>query len=115
MRASRQAAGGPDDDDAFLGEDIGHPNPRAQYRGYKAIVYFLMAAGVIALVCGIVQGAQQVIGAFPSIASLADGAAWDRLFAGLGRLTLIGLIILAVALIWRWRLRRAATRRRTPA
>ncbi len=111
-RPRRMAGYREDENDAFIDTDIGYPNRRAQYRGHLAIVFFILAAGVVALVAGLMEGGQEIAGAFPTVASLSEGAAWAKAFDGLGRLTTIGLIVIAVALLWRWRIRRARARRR---
>jgi hypothetical protein len=75
----------------------------------------MIVAGIVALIGGLLQGAEQVVAAFPSFASLGEGAAWARLFAGLTQLAVVGLFVLVVALIWRWRIKRAIARRRAAA
>jgi hypothetical protein len=102
----------PRDDDAFIDEDIGYPNVESQYRGYRYIRLFVLAAGVLAVVFGLIDGGKEVLGAFTSFSSLAERAAWVKLLAGLGTLTKVGLVVVVAALVWRWRTRRAASRRR---
>jgi hypothetical protein len=109
-RPRRMAGYRQDENDAFLDTDIGYPNRRAQYRGHLAIVFLILVAGVVTLIAGISEGTQEIAGAFPTVASLSEGAAWAKLLTGLGRLTTVGLIVIAVALLWRWRIRRARRR-----
>ena len=97
------------DDDAFIDEDIGYPNLQSQYRGYRYIRRFVFAAGILAVVFGLIEGGKNVLGAFTSFASLSERAAWVKLLAGLGTLTEVGLFVVFVALIWRWRKRRSAS------
>ncbi|MDE2184628.1 MAG: hypothetical protein KGJ78_16535 [Alphaproteobacteria bacterium] len=101
----------PDSDD-FLGEDIGYPNRRAQYRGYRIVRAAMLGAGILALVFGLLEGGSEIRHAFPTMASLSDGAAWSTFWAGLGTLAKVGLALILVALVWRWRKRRR-TRRMT--
>jgi hypothetical protein len=96
----------PDDNDAFIDSDIGYPNPKAQRRGQKVLIALMLLAGVAALVGGMLQGAQRIAAAFPNAQALLEGAAWTTFFAGLGQMGLVGLIVVAIALIWRWRIRR---------
>jgi hypothetical protein len=102
------------DDDAFIDEDIGYPNLKSQYRGYRYTRWFVFVAGILAVVFGLIEGGKNVLGAFTSFSSLSERAAWVKLLAGLGTLTEIGLLVVVVALIWRWRTRRSASRRRKP-
>jgi hypothetical protein len=94
-----------DDTDIFIDTDIGYPNRRAQYRGHLFLVF-----GVLALVGGVLQSGQQIGSAFPTLASLQNGAAWGKFFEGFGRLIAVGLFVIFVALILRWRIRRARRR-----
>jgi hypothetical protein len=106
----RMANGRSDNDDAFLDADVGYPDRRSQYRGHQAIIVLMLLAGVAALVLGLSEGTQDIAGAFPTAASLLEGASWAKLFAGLGTLATVGLIVVAVALFWRWRIKRARRR-----
>ena len=102
------------DEDAFIDEDIGYPNLQSQYRGYRYIRRFVFAAGILAVVFGLIEGGKNVLGAFTSFSSLSERAAWVKLLAGLGTLTEVGLLVVVVALIWRWRKRRSASRSGKP-
>ena len=102
----------PQDDDAFIDEDIGYPNLQSQYRGFRFILGFVLAAGILAVILGLMEGGKEVFGAFTSFSSLLEGAAWAKLLAGLGTLTRVGLVVVVAALVWRWRKRRSASRRR---
>ena len=99
------------DNDSFIDEDIGYPNLKSQYRGYRYVRRFVFAAGILAVVFGLIEGGKNVLGAFTSFASLSERAAWVKLLAGLGTLTEVGLLVVVVALIWRWRRRRSAAGR----
>lgn len=103
-RSSRRFAG---NDDAFIDQDIGYPNPKAQRRGHKVLIAIMLLAGIAALIGGLLQGAQQILAAFPTLASVLEGAAWMKLLAGLGQIGAVGLMVIAIALIWRWRIRRS--------
>lgn len=96
----------PDDTDSFIDSDIGYPNPRAQRRGHKVLIVVMLLAGVVALIGGLVQGAQEIVAAFPAGSSLLEGAVWMKVLSGLGEMVTVGLIVIAIALIWRWRVRR---------
>jgi hypothetical protein len=109
-RSSRRAADRDPDTDDFLGEDIGYPNPRAQYRGYRMLLALIFLAGVVALIGGALQGGQQIVSAFPTAQALTDGAAWAKFFAGLGQVGTVGLIVVVAALFLRWRIRRKRRR-----
>jgi hypothetical protein len=102
----------PQDDDAFIDEDIGYPNREAQYRGYRYLRLFILGAGILAVILGLMEGGKDVLGAFTSFSSLLERAAWLKLLAGLGTLTRVGLVVVVAALVWRWRKRRAAPKRR---
>jgi hypothetical protein len=94
------------DDDDFLGEDIGYPNRRAQYRGFRFVLLLIALAGVAAIVFGLIQSGQEILAAFPTWDSLGDKAAWLRLLQGLGDLAVAGLFVTALALYLRWRIRK---------
>ena len=100
------------DDDAFIDQDIGHPNPASEYRRYRYMRAFVLGAGIMAVVLGLMEGGRDVLGAFTSFSSLFEGAAWTKAFAGLGTLARAGLVAVVAALIWRWRKRRSASGRR---
>jgi hypothetical protein len=102
----------PQDDDAFIDEDIGYPNLQSQHRGFRFILGFVLAAGILAVILGLMEGGKEVFGAFTSFSSLLEGAAWAKLLAGLGTLARVGLVVVVGALVWRWRKRRSASRRR---
>ena len=95
-----------DRNDAYLDSDIGYPDRRAQRRGHLFLVFLIFAAGVVALIGGVLEGAREIASAFPSAEALGEGAAWTKFFAGLGRLGIVGLIVILAALILRWRIRR---------
>lgn len=103
-RSSCRLAG---NDDAFIDQDVGYPNPKAQRRGHKVLIAFMLLGGVAAFIGGLLQGAQRIAAAFPTAQALLEGAAWMRFLAGLGQMGTVGLIVIAVALIWRWRIRRS--------
>lgn len=103
-RSSRRFA---ENDDAFIDQDIGYPNPKAQRRGHKILIAFMLLGGIAALIGGLLQGAQRIAAAFPNAQALLEGAAWMTFFAGLGQMGTVGLIVVAIALIWRWRIRRS--------
>ena len=100
------------DEDAFIDEDIGYPNPKSEYRRYRYMRAFVLGAGIMAVVLGLMEGGKEVSGAFTSFSSVLEGAAWARLFAALGTLTRAGLVVVVAALVWRWRKKRSASRRR---
>ena len=100
------------DEDAFIDEDIGYPNRRSQYRGFRFILWFMLGAGIIALLIGFMESGKEVLGAFPTSASLLERAAWGKFFAGFGTIAEIGLAVVLLALFWCWRRRRSAARRR---
>jgi hypothetical protein len=104
----------PQDDDAFIDQDIGYPNPESEYRRYRYVRGFVLAAGILAVILGLMEGGKEVFGAFTSFSSLLEGAAWAKLLAGLGTLTRVGLVVVVAALVWRWRKKRSASRRRKP-
>lgn len=111
IRPSRSFAHRDPDNDDFIGEDIGYPNRRAQYRGYRVLVGLILVAGIVALVGGVLQGAGTIGAAFPSLQSLTQVAAWAQFFSGLGQMATVGLFVVIAALLLRWRIRRH--RRRT--
>jgi len=100
------------DDDAFIDQDIGYPNPESEYRRYRYMRAFVLGAGIMAVVLGLMEGGKEVFGAFTSFSSVLEGAAWAKLLAGLGTLTRAGLVVVVAALVWRWRKKRSASRRR---
>lgn len=95
-----------DENDAFLDSDIGYPNRRAQYRGHRVMIFLILVAGFVALVGGLIQGAEEIGRAFPTLSSLAEGSAWMTFLSGTGRIAAVGLIAVLFALVWRWRIRR---------
>ncbi|MDE2134762.1 MAG: hypothetical protein KGM97_01765 [Alphaproteobacteria bacterium] len=99
------------DNDAFIDEDVGYPNRESQYRGYRYFLRFIFVAAILAVIIGLIEGAEQVFGAFSSFSSLLEGAAWARFFAGLGALTRVGLVALLVAVVLRWWNKRSASRK----
>ncbi len=109
-RSSRRAAPRDADGDDFLGEDIGYPNPKAQRRGHRLLLAFIVLAAIVALVGGALQSGDRIMAAFPTAQSLTEGAAWATFFSGIGRLAAIGLIVLVAVLFLRWRIRRAHRR-----
>ncbi len=104
IRSSRRAADADNDD--FIGQDIGYPNRRAQRRGHRIFVGFILLAGVVALIGGVLQSGDRIAAAFPTAQSLVQVAAWAQFFAGLGQMATIGLIVVIAALFVRWRIRR---------
>ncbi len=64
---------------------------------------FILGAGILAVVLGLMEGGKDVLGAFTSFSSLLERAAWLKLLAGLGTLTRVGLVVVVAALVWRWR------------
>jgi hypothetical protein len=73
----------------------------------------LMIAGVVAVIgvtFGLLQGLLDMLGAFPTGAALFELGAWDRFFAGVGRLATLVLLGTAIVLVVRWRRRRAKRR-----
>ncbi len=101
----------PQDGDAFLDEDVGQPNLKAQYRGYRFLRGFILGAGILAVIFGLMEGAKNIFGAFTSFSSLLERAAWLKFLTGLGTITEVGLLVVVVALLWRWRSRRASSKR----
>lgn len=95
-----------DDSDSFIDQDIGYPNPSAQRRGHKVLIAFMLLGGIAALIGGLLQGAQQIAAAFPTVSAVMEGAAWMRVLSGLSEMATVGAIVIAIALIWRWRIRR---------
>jgi len=102
----------PQDEDAFIDEDIGYPNPASEYRRYRYMRGFVLGAGIVAVVLGLMEGGRDVLAAFTSFSSLLEGAAWTKAFAGLGTLSRAGLVVVVAALLWRWRKRRSASGKR---
>jgi hypothetical protein len=100
------------DDDALIDEDIGYPNPESEYRRYRYMRGFVLGAGIVAVVLGLMEGGRDVLAAFTSFSSLLEGAAWTKAFAGLGTLARAGLVVVVAALLWRWRKRRSASGKR---
>jgi hypothetical protein len=100
------------DDDSFLGDDVGRPNMRAQYRGFRLMLRFILLAAIVALVFGLMEGAKDIATAFPSFSSVLDGAAWSRLLSGLGTLTTVAAVVVCAALLLRWQRIRARRKRR---
>lgn len=109
-RPRRTAGYKKEDPDAYLDSDTAVPDSRAQRRGHVLLVCLLLLFGVVALVGGVLQSGQQIGSAFPTLASLQNGAAWAKFFDGLGRLVAVGLFIIITALFLRWRIRRARRR-----
>lgn len=94
------------DNDGFLGCDVAAPNAAAQRRGHKLVIVFMLVAGVVALIAGLSEGVQDIAASFPTWRSLFELAAWGRFFGALGEIATVGVIVIAVALIWRWAIRR---------
>jgi len=112
LRPRATASGKWESSDDFLGEDIAPPNRRAQYRGFRMILGFVLAAGIVALVLGSIEGANNIAAAFPTFSSVLDGAAWSRCLSGLSTLMTVAAVVVFTALFWRWRIGRARRRRR---
>jgi hypothetical protein len=104
--ARRMSGYGTDDNDAYLDSDIGYPNRRAQYRGHRVLIFFILVAGLVALIGGMIQGTEEIARAFPTLSSLAQADAWMTFLSGTGRIAAVGLIAVLFALVWRWRIRR---------
>ena len=68
-----------------------------------------MIACVIAavgLIGSTMQGVSDLVGAFPSGASLFEAGSWDKFFAGAGRIAILGLLLAVVVMVLRRRKRR---------
>ena len=76
------------------------------------VLGLILAAGIVVLIFGFMDGARNVTAAFPSFSALMDGAAWSRLLSGLGTLTTVAVVVVFAALLWRWRRKRARRKRR---
>jgi hypothetical protein len=100
------------DNDSFIDEDIDRPTLKSEYRAFRLILLFVLGAGILAVILGFLEGSRDVLGAFTSFSSLLERAAWAKLFSGLGTLAAAGSLAVLAALIWRWRRRRSASRRR---
>lgn len=95
------------DNDGYMGGcDVAPPNPQAQRRGHKIVIALVILAGLEALAVGLSQGVEGVRAAFPTPAALLQAAAWGHFFDALGQVATVGLIAIALALLWRWAIRR---------
>jgi hypothetical protein len=104
MKRHRVAA---QDGDHFLGCDCQPPNHRAHRRWFVLVVIVFALAVATALVCGTLKGLSDMAAAFPGLSSLAEGAAWDKFFAGFGRVAALVLALVA-AMMFRRRRRKIA-------
>jgi len=94
------------DHDGLVSCDSVPPNHRAQSRGFLVLVILAGVIAVVGLIGGTLQGLSDMLGAFPSGAAVFDAGAWDRFFAGVGRLAMLVLLCTAVVMVVRWRIRR---------
>jgi hypothetical protein len=94
-------------DSDHCNNDSEPPNHQAHRRGFIVIVIVFALALVAAFVCGLMKSASQIGTAFPTLSSLTEVAAWDRFFAGFGRLVAIFLAALLVVMVVRRRRRKA--------
>jgi hypothetical protein len=105
FQAGRRVAA--QDRDHFLGCDCQPPNHCAHRRWFMLVVIVFALAIATALVCGTLKGLSDMAAAFPGLASLAEGAAWDKFFAGFGRVAALVLALIA-AMMFRRRRRKTA-------
>ena len=96
----------PDDHDGLFSCDTVPPNRHAQRRGFLFILMIVAVLAVVGVVAGLLSSFSDIIEAFPSGAALLDGSAWDRFFAGLGRVFALAVACIFVVLFVRWRIRR---------
>lgn len=95
--------------DRFLDCDSQPPNHRAHRRWFILMVIVFALAVATALVCGTIEGLSEMAAAFRDASSLTQSAAWDRFFAGFGRVAALVLAAVIVVVVFRRR------RRKTPA
>ncbi len=96
------------DGDHFLDCDCQPPNHRAHRRWFMLVVGVFALAIATALICGTLKGLSDMAAAFPGLSSLAEGAAWDKFFAGFGRVAALGLAAIIAAMMFRRRRRKTA-------
>lgn len=82
--------------------DTEPPNHAAHRRGFVVILIVVGVAGCVALIGGMLQGVSDMGAAFPSGSALFEAAAWDRFFAGFGRVAALVFFLAAVVVIVRW-------------
>jgi hypothetical protein len=84
------------DGDRFLGCDSQPPDHHAHRRWFMLVVIVFALAIAVALICGTLKGLADMALAFPDLSSVAEGAAWDKFFAGFGR---VAVLVLAAAVV----------------
>lgn len=107
---SCQAGRSAHDSDHFLGCDSQPPNHRAHRRWFIAVVIVFALAVAAALIGGMLQGLSDMAVAFPDLSSLGDGTAWDKFFAGFGRVAALVLVAVIVAMLFRRRRRKSRSK-----
>lgn len=90
--------------------DTAAPHPHTARR--MLVVFALLFGSVAVLAVGdaMVQNVAGMGAAFPDVAALLDGAAWDRFFAAFGRVALIVLAFAAAI----WAIRRNRRKAKAP-
>ena len=96
-----------DDHDGLFGCDTMPPNRHAQRRGFLVILMLACVAAAVGLIGSTMQGVSDLIGAFPNGAAVFQAGAWDKFFAGVGRIALLVLLFAVVVMGVRRRRRRA--------
>jgi hypothetical protein len=96
-----------DDHDGLVGCDTAPPNRHAQRRGFLVLLMLACVIAAVGLIGSTMQGVSDLIGAFPNGAAVFQAGAWDKFFAGVGRIALLVLLCVAVVMVVRWRKRRA--------
>jgi hypothetical protein len=93
-------------DDHLLSCDTVPPNHRAHRRGFMLILVMIGVAAALAVVATTLQGVSDMGAAFPDVSALGKADAWDRFFAGFGRVALLVLAFAVVVLVARRRTRK---------
>lgn len=96
-----------DDHDGLISCDTVPPNRHAQRRGFLVILMLACVIAAVGLIGSTMQGVSDLMGAFPSAAAVFQAGAWDKFFAGVGRIALLVLLFTVVVMVVRRRRRRA--------
>ncbi len=83
------------------------PNHQAHRRGFIALLLLCAVAGAVALIGTTLQGITDMGGAFTSPSSLLDAGAWDKFFAGFGRVATLLLVVGFAVMLLRHNRRKA--------